>query len=127
MKEFQRLIKPDGFLSVLKHNTNGRIMQMVVLLDEFKHANDLIDGKAGASSKYGVINYYGDEDLVRWSPEFKIDKVLGMRTFWDLQQNQEKHRDKCWQEKMINMELRVSVIQEFQNVAFFHHVLLVKR
>ena len=38
----------------------------------------------------------------------KIRKTLGMRTFWDLQQNQEIHKDADWQEKMVEIELRVS-------------------
>ena len=62
-----------------------------------------------------------------WAPNLKISKVLGMRTFWDLQQNQELHKDKEWQTKMKQLELRVSKTEEYRNIAFFHHVILVKR
>lgn len=126
MKEFQRLLKSDGMISILKHNRVGRVMQMTVLLNNFQHANDLLDGKDSMASKYGSIRYYNDEDLVKWAPELKIKKILGMRTFFDLQQNQEIHKDEDWQIKMMEMEQRVSDIDEFRNVAFFHHVILMK-
>lgn len=127
MKEFERLLKPDGMISILKHNILGRVMQMAVLLNNFEHANDLLDGKYGAASQYGTIRYYQDEDLVEWAKGLKIIKVLGMRTFWDLQQNQDIHTDKEWQSKMIELEQRVSDKDEFINIAFFHHVILEKR
>ena len=126
MKEFQRLLKSDGMISILKHNRAGRVMQMAVLLNNFQHANDLLDGKDSMASKYGSIRYYNDEDLVKWAPELKIKKILGMRTYFDLQQNQEIHKDEDWQIKMMEMEQRVSNIDEFRNVAFFHHVILMK-
>ena len=126
MKEFQRLLKSDGMISIFKHYRAGRVMLMAVLLNNFQHANDLLDGKDSMASKYGSIRYYNDEDLVKWAPELKIKKILGMRTFFDLQQNQEIHKDEDWQIKMMEMEQRVSNIDEFRNVAFFHHVILMK-
>lgn len=126
MKEFQRLLKSDGMISILKHNRAGRVMQMAVLLNNFQHANDLLDGKDSMAFKYGSIRYYNDDDLIKWAPELKIKKILGMRTFFDLQQNQEIHKDEAWQIKMMEMEQRVSDIDEFRNVAFFHHVILMK-
>lgn len=52
MKEFQRLLRGNGLLSALKHNKPGRVMQMAVLLNNFEHANDLLDGKDGVASQY---------------------------------------------------------------------------
>ena len=126
VKEFYRVLKPGGVLSILKHNRPGRVMQMVVLLDNFDHANELLDGKDSAASKYGAIRYYQDEDLVKWCSGFSISGVYGIRTFWDLQQNQELHKDSQWQEKMIQIEERVSNMEEYKAIAFFHHVLLKK-
>lgn len=50
-----------------------------------------------------------------------------MRTFWDMQQNQEIHKDIEWQENMLEMELRVSDLDEYKNIAFFHHLILKKK
>lgn len=127
MKEFSRLLKIGGTLSVLKHNRTGRVMQMTVLLNNFESANSLLDGNNSTAQKYGTINYYDDEDLLKWSDSFYIDKIFGQRTFWDLQQNQEIHKDKECQRKMLEIENRVSTIDEFKNIAFFHHIILKKK
>ncbi len=81
MKEFQRLLKSGGLCSILKHNKPGRVMQMAVLLNNFDHANVLLDGKSGVSSQYGEISYYEDDDLIKWAPGLRMEKVLGMRVF----------------------------------------------
>ena len=36
MHELSRILKPDGVLSLVKHNRIGRVMQMAVLLDDFE-------------------------------------------------------------------------------------------
>jgi SAM-dependent methyltransferase len=45
INEFSRILKKKGYLSILKHNRAGRVMQMVVLLNNFEHANELLEGK----------------------------------------------------------------------------------
>ncbi|MFL0248592.1 class I SAM-dependent methyltransferase [Candidatus Clostridium stratigraminis] len=127
IKEFSRILKTNGYLSILKHNRTGRVMQMVVLLNNFEHANELLEGKSGNAQQFGTINYYEDKELVKWSDKFLIEKILGLRTFWDLQQNQEIHNDKTWQEKMLEMELKVSELEEYKAIASFHHVILRKK
>lgn len=126
VKEFSRVLKPDGKISIVKHNRAGRVMQMVVLLNNFEHAHSLLDGNAGMVSKYGEIRYYEDCDIEKWCPELKIAKIFGVKTFWDMQQNQEIHKDNIWQEKMIGIEMRVSEIEEYKNIAFFHHLIIEK-
>jgi hypothetical protein len=78
-------------------------MQMVVLLNDFEHAHSLLDGNDGMTSKFGAIRYYEDADIEKWCPKLVITKTLGMRTFWDMQQNQENHKDVEWQDKMIDI------------------------
>lgn len=127
LKEFSRILKKDGKLSILKHNRPGRVMQMVVLLNNFEHANELLSGKNGQAKQFGTINYYKDTEILKWSNKFEIEKVLGLRTFWDLQQNQEIQKSKIWQEKMLDIELKVSELEEYKNIAFFHHIILRKK
>lgn len=127
IKEFARILKPDGKISIVKHNHAGRVMQMVVLLNDFEHAHSLLDGNDGMASKYGAIRYYEDADIEKWCPELVITKTLGMRTFWDMQQNQEIHKDTDWQEKMVEIEMRVSDMDGYKDIAFFHHLMLEKR
>ena len=121
LKEFHRLLKPEGFVSLVKHNRPGRVMQMVVLLNEFEKAHALLNGEDGFAADYGAIHYYEDEDVTE---VFRIRETYGIRTFWDLQQKQDCHTDPAWQEKMIEMELRVSQIPPYRDIAFFHHLIL---
>lgn len=126
VKEFGRILKPDGKVSIVKHNRAGRVMQMVVLLNDFEHAHSLLDGNDGMASMYGAIHYYEDSDIENWCSEFTITKTFGMRTFWDLQQAQEIHKDADWQDKMVEIEMRVSDMDGYKDVAFFHHLTIEK-
>ena len=119
-------MKKNGILSIAKHNRAGRVMQMAVLLDDFEKANALLDGENSMASKFGVIRYYGDKDILEWKSNLVISEVFGIRTFWDLQQNQKKHGDEDWQRKMLQLEMRVAQIPEYRDIAFFHHLLLKK-
>ena len=126
VNEFARLLKKDGQISLVKHNRPGRVMQMVVLLNDFDSANSLLDGNDGMTSKFGAIQYYEDSEVEQWCNKLKIVKTLGMRTFWDMQQNQEIHKNTDWQQKMIEIEMRVSDMDEYKKIAFFHHLTIEK-
>ncbi len=126
-KEFARLLKPEGLLSIVKHNRAGRVMQMVVLLNDFDRAQALLDGMDGSAQQYGTIRYYEDSAVEEWCDQLQIVKTLGMRSFWDLQQNQEIQKDEDWQKKMVGVEMRVSDMEEYKAIAFFHHLLIRKR
>lgn len=127
VREFYRLLKPNGKLSIVKHNRNGRVMQMIVLLNNFDEANNLLDGHNSTAQQFGTINYYDNCNINEWCDGFALQESYGLRTFWDLQQNQEIQKDEDWQEKMIDIEMRVSKNPDFQNIAFFYHLIFEKR
>lgn len=120
------VLRPRGRLSVVKHNRAGRVMQMAVLLDDADKAEALLDGHNSAASKFGEIRYYEDEDISNWMSCLELKENYGIRTFWDLQQNQEKHSDEEWQKRMAQLEMRVSQISEYRKIAFFHHLIYTK-
>lgn len=126
INELNRVLKPGGTLSIVKHNRAGRVMQMAVMLDDIEKANELLDGKNIATSKFGVINDYEDKMISEWNVGLRCVDSFGIRTFWDLQQNQEKHDLEEWQDKMMQLEMRVSQIAEYRKIAFFHHLLFTK-
>ena len=72
-------------------------------------------------------NVLEDAEIEKWCPELLITKVLGMRTFWDMQQNQEIHKDVDWQDKMVDIEMRVSDMDVYKEIAFFHHLTIEKK
>ena len=121
--EFYRLLKPNGKLSIVKHNRNGRVMQMVVLLNNFDEANNLLDGHNSNAQQFGTIKYYDDSGINNWCNGLVLQQTFGLRNFWDLQQNQEIQKDEEWQQKMIDIEMKVSQNPGFQSIAFFHHLI----
>lgn len=126
LDELHRVLKPHGILSIVKHNRAGRVMQMAVLLDDLEKSNDLLDGKDSTAVKFGVIRYYEEEMISKWVPGLKKKDCFGIRTFWDLQQNQEKHNSEEWQSRMMQLEMRVSQMEEYRRISFFHHLLYSK-
>lgn len=86
---------------------------MAVLLDGLDKANALLDGENSFASKFGAIRCCEDSDIQLWENELNITDIYGIRTFWDLQQNQEKHAEEDWQAGMIQLEMRVSQMPEY--------------
>lgn len=127
LRELERLLSPGGRLSVVKHNRAGRVMQMAVLKNDFDRANALLDGDSGRSELFGDIVYYEDGELSRVCKSLEPERSCGIRVFWDLQQNQDVQRGSEWQKNMLALEKRVSRLEEFYNIAFFHHLILKKR
>lgn len=121
-----RVLRPGGILSLCKHNRAGRVMQMAVLLDNQAEAMALLDGGDSMSAQFGPIRYYEDDEVLEWCSELRLEQCYGLRTFWDLQQRQELHADPAWQERMLALERRVSQVDSFRQIAFFHHLILRK-
>lgn len=126
LQELTRVLKKGGKLSIIKHNRAGRVMQNVVLLNNFKHARELLAGGNSEASKFGTIRYYEDADVTDWCPELSMESCRGIRTFWDLQQNQECHGDPKWRTEMVRMERMVEEIPEYVQIAFLHHMIFIK-
>ncbi len=120
VQTFSRLLVPGGLLSVVKHNRPGRVLQMAVLLNRFDAAHALLDG-ADSTGMYGDIHYYDDADIPRWCDALRLTRCVGLRTFFDLQQNQEIQQDAAWQEQLLRLEERVGETEPYRQIAFFHH------
>ncbi len=123
LEEFSRILKKDGFVSIVKHNRAGRIMQKAIFDYDIDAVKTLLNGSHNTSKKFGVIKDYDDKDLL--VADFKIDKCYGICTFYGLQDNKIKYQ-KDWSETMLDIEMSVSESEEFRNIAFFHHLILKK-
>lgn len=127
-REFYRVLKPNGIISIVKHNEAGRIMQKVVFENNLDEAMMLLNGGTSNAAYFGQVNYYNVNDITEWIDDLhiNIEKVLGIRTFFALHPNNDIRYDPIWQEKMFELEMKVSDIRDFIGISFYNHVLLKK-
>ena len=127
VKEFSRLVKSGGYLSIVKNNGNGagRIMQLVVCGNKVDEAFNLLEG-GHISNVFGRVGLYSPEELVSWGGSLIIERVLGIQTFYGLQQNDEVKHQPNWINRMFDLEMKVADMEPYKSVALFHHVLLRK-
>lgn len=127
-REFSRILKPNGIISLVKHNHVGRIMSKVIFENNLDEAIMLLNGGASNVAYFGQIKHYNMEDIRRWikNSSVNIEKVLGVRTFWGLQQDNKIKYDSVWQEKMFEIEMKVSDMDDYKNISFYNHILLRK-
>ena len=126
VKEFARILKPDGILSIVKHNHAGRIMQKVVFENSIDEAISILKGGDAYALSFGKIRYYHTNDVTDWASNLTIEKEYGVRTFWALQQDNSVKELPEWQEKMFQIEKMVCDVDEYRKVSFFNHILLRK-
>lgn len=124
-----RVLKKTGILSIVKHNKTGRIMQRVIFENNLELALQELEGMPSSAQNFGIIQYYNQEDIVRWlKPNvIKIDHLFGIRVFFGLVQNNEIKYDEAWQKQILELELKTSTMEEFKKIAFFHHIILEKK
>lgn len=127
-REFYRILKPNGIISIVKHNHSGKIMEKVVYENNVDEALYLLNGGTVSVPEFGQVNYYDINDIIEWVSDMNItiEKVLGAKTFWALQQNHELKNQPDWEEKMFEIEMKVCNISEYINISYFNHVLLKK-
>lgn len=122
--EFERLLKEDGYISIIKHNRAGKIMQKAVFENNIDDALKLLDHEDVESAFLGMINEYEDYQLEEYSRGMlKIDKIYGLRIFYALQRNEFKTGEE-WFSKMYDLECKAEEIPEFRDIAFSHHIIL---
>ncbi len=127
LNQFFRLLKPDGILSVIKHNRYGKIMQKAVFECDAEQAMSLLCGENSVSANFGEINEYSLDELNEYcNGKFEIQSICGIRTFYGLQRNEVKTKE-GWLNDMYELECAAESVDELRNIAFFHHVILEKK
>ena len=119
LKEFTRLLKPGGLLSIIKHNEVGRVLQTVVFENNIQKSLDLLAGQDLETHSMGLAQAYDlaatVEDLA-----LEVKDYQGIRVFYGLQDNRFKSQE-GWRESMLQMELAVCQEPPYRDVAFFQH------
>ena len=127
--ELIRVLKPNGTLSLVKHNRAGRVFHSAVFENDPQKAFALVDDDRNDKSNYlGTQYIYSNDDVTQWACKHdgKIQKVLGMRAFWGLgQDNWVKHTDD-WYNTMLMLENKVAEMDDYRHAAFFNHLLIEK-
>ena len=123
LNQLVRVLKPQGILSVIKHNLCGRVMGSAVLGNDPQAALDLLND-VKEDSMFGDRSVYSNEWLVETlSENMKLTDTYGIRAFFGLSSNNEiKYTDE-WYEPMLELESKASSMEEFKKIAFFNHLI----
>ena len=124
LAELKRVLKQDGKLSIIKHNQVGKIMQSVVFSNDVDQALELLKGNEFRSVSFNSGTTYTIDKLLEMS-KMKLVKYQAIRTFYSLQMNEVKTKDK-WLEKMTEVELAVCDLLPYKDISFLQHVWLMK-
>ena len=126
MREFSRLISPDGSVSVIKHNHAGKVMQTAILANDLAGARALLDGADAESNCFGRIGVYGDGEVEAWSDgALRIADRMGIRIFFGLQPNEVK-TGQDWSDEAFALEMSACRMSPYYDVAFYHHIIMRK-
>ncbi|MGF1983230.1 class I SAM-dependent methyltransferase [Lactococcus taiwanensis] len=125
LREFTRLISKEGFISIVKHNHAGALMQKIVFENALDEAYALLRGASKVNQMFGKIHYYDIATMLEADGAVSTFKTYGLRTFWALQPNEFKG-EAGWADKMFKVEWEVCDKPEFIALSFFNHVLLRK-
>lgn len=129
LRELSRILKPNGKLSIVKHNLKGRIISNAVLKDNPKSALELLSNDFdNAQNMFGNRDTYDNKFLLELAADFSLncENTFGIRTFFALSSNNEiKYTDE-WYKNMLELEMKVCNIDEYKNIAFFNHFIFTK-
>ena len=127
LKQFDRVLKPEGHLSIIKHNLFGRVMGSAVLGDNPQAALDLLNNGA-EDSMFGNRDVYSNEFLIDvLSGEMALSETYGIRAFFGLSSNNEIKYTDDWYKAMLELENKTSTMEVFKKIAFFNHLIFEKR
>ena len=126
LKEFERVMKTGGRISIVKHNHSGRIIHKVVFENNIEEALDLLNGGTSQAQNFGTIHYYDIENVLEKNKSLHIEKINGVRTFCGLQQKNEIKYEDNWADRMFKVEMRVCDDDAFKAISFYHHIILLK-
>lgn len=129
LRELSRVLKPNGKLSIVKHNLYGRALSYAVLNDEPKLALDLLNNNFdNAKNMFGKKDTYSNEYLINLlANKMTLTDIVGIRTFFGLSANSEIKYSSDWYQSMLELEMKASEIDEYKKVAFFNHLIFKKR
>ena len=125
VKEFSRLLKSGGVLSIIKNNSTGRVIQKA-LQNDFDGATALLDGSS-IGNAFGTVAIYDHNQLTKWGDGLKIEKNLTAGAFIMLNSHPDDNISAEQLDKMFALEMKVSNMEAYHSFSLLHHVILRKK
>lgn len=122
LQALKRVLKPDGQLSIIKHNQAGKVMQAAVFENRIDKALRLLNGEEFESVFFSKGATYTLEELLDAS-QMTMVKYQGIRCFYGLQPNTFKTSD-GWLAEMTRLELAVCDLKPYKDISFLQHIWL---
>ena len=128
IKQLARVLKPEGKLSIIKHNLSGKVISYAVRKDDPKTALELLDDSEALSCLFGKQEVYGNEYLIKmFADEMDLDETYGLRSFFGLSSNDEIKYGDEWYKAMLKLEQKASRMEKYKGIAYFNHLIFTKR
>lgn len=126
VREFERILRPGGLVSIVKNNNDGRILSKAVAKD-MAGALKLLEGGQIANT-FGTVEIYHPHALEEWGTTLRIEKHLALQSFYGLQGDHAQKHDpeSTWMQDMFDLEMRVADLEPYKSISLFNHVLLRK-
>jgi len=125
-----RVLKSHGKLSIVKHNRVGRVLHTAVFRNDPQRAMSILDEGSNDANKYlGTQYLYSNYELRCWIAKHGGSMIneYGMRAFWALGQDNAVKYSSEWYDKMLELEMKVSKMDEYVKFAFLHHLIFQKQ
>lgn len=129
LRELARILKPNGKLSIVKHNLMGRILAYAVFSDDPSAALNLLKSGDDEKNLFGKRDTYDDDYIIGLGLNYglSIENIFGIRTFFALSQNNEIKFTREWYDDMLALEMKTCNLHEYNNFSFFHHLIFQKK
>ena len=128
LKQLERVLKPEGILSIIKHNVYGRAIAFAVFGDNPKAALDMLGEDNAEDSMFGNRDIYSNEYLIdSLSDKMFLAEIYGIRAFFGLSKNNEIKYTEEWYKSMLELETKAGAMEEYKKIAFFNHLIFKKR
>ena len=128
LRQLVRVLKPGGILSIVKHNDYGRVMAYAVLNDNPKAALDLLINENAEDCMFGRRNVYDNESLIdSLADRMVLANIYGIRTFYGLSSNNGIKFSDEWYQSMLDLETKAGSMEEYRKIAFFNHLVFIKK
>ena len=130
LNEITRFLKPNGVLSIVKHNLKGRILAQAVFSDDPAGALKLLNSQSdNGTNLFGKRGTYDNKMLLSFADNNGLicENIFGIRTFFAMSTNFDvKYTDK-WYKNMLELEMQTCNFDEYKNISFFHHLIFRRK